>query len=78
MAAIKSNDQIRVLINQNFIIRVTDRHKKFTRLCGAGQYSKILENEHLKTKHFNKVLEGGLDKYTFLLRRGLKIEFLSK
>lgn len=78
MAAIKSSDQKRALINQNFIIRVTGRNQKFTRLCGAGQYSKFLENEQLKTKHFNKVLEGGLDKYTFLLRRGLKIEFLSK
>lgn len=78
MAAIKSNNQQQALINQNFIIRVTDRNQKFTRLCGAGQYSKVLENEQLKTKHFNRVLEGGLDKYTFLLRRGLKIEFLSK
>lgn len=78
MAALKSNDQKRALINQNFIIRVTERNKKHTRLCGAGQYSKVLENEELKIKHFNKVLDGGLDKYTFLLRRGLKVEFLSK
>ena len=76
--AVKSDDQIRANVNRNFLIRVTDRSTNETTLCGAGQYAKIINDEKLKIKHFKKVLEGGMDKYTFLLRRGLKIDFLSK
>ncbi len=78
MGAIKSNDRLRAMINQNFVIQIIDRNTKKRKIIGAGQYSKELESEELKIKHFKKVLEGGLDKYVFLLRRGLKIQFLPK
>ena len=78
MAAIKSDDPIRAMINREFIIQIVDRATKHRKIIGAGQYAKHLNSEELKNKHFKKVLEGGMDKYTFLLRRGLKIQFLSK
>lgn len=65
------------LINRNFVIRWQNKEENKTHLIGAGQYHKLV-GENLKNKHFNKVLSNGLDKYTFHLRKGLKINFLSK
>ena len=48
-----------------------------TTLRGAGQYYKVVGDE-LEYTHFKSVLHSDLDKLTFKLRRGLKIEFISK
>lgn len=64
-------------INKNFVIRYFYYDSKQSYLIGAGQYWKLV-GVSLANRHFNKVLNGGLDKYTFKLRRGLQINFLSK
>lgn len=63
------------LINKNFLIRI--RRKDFNGLIGVGQYEKLV-GKKIKINHFKKVLEGKKDKYTFLIRNRLKIEFISK
>lgn len=80
--ALKSNNPTNALINRNFIIRVLDKPKenpaKNTKLTSANKLSDFINDEEMKIKLFNKVLEGGKDKYTFLIRNRLKIEFQSK
>jgi hypothetical protein len=80
--ALKSNNPTNALINRNFIIRVLDKSKenptKNTKLTSANKLSSFINDEEMKIKLFNKVLEGGKDKYTFLIRNRLKIEFQSK
>lgn len=80
--ALKSHNQKNALINRNFIIRVLDNPKdnpvKKTKLTSANKLSGFINDEELKTKLFNKVLDGGKDKYTFLIRNRLRIEFHSK
>lgn len=67
---------LRPVINKNFLIRVT--YPDFeVRLVGAGQYHKYV-GETICLKHFKRVLADGLDEYTFKMRRGLRIEFVSK
>ncbi len=63
-------------INKNFLIRITYSNGSTT-LRGAGQYYKVVGDE-LEYTHFKSVLHSDLDKLTFKLRRGLKIEFISK
>ena len=75
-AKISSNPQV-AKINLNFLIRWKNQNENKTNLISAGQYNKLV-GENLKIKHFNKVLNGGLDKYTFYIRKRLKIEFVSK
>ena len=65
------------IINENFIIRYKNDKESFTRLIGAGQYSKLV-GEKLKNKHFKRVLNDGLDKHTFKIRNRLRIDFVSK
>lgn len=77
MAAVKSDNQLRAQINKNFVIRIKKHDQKGSFLVGAGQYSKYVD-EKLKIKHFNKVLEGGLDQYTFKIRNRLIINFHGK
>jgi len=67
---------LRPTINKNFIIRVSYADGE-VRLVGAGQYHKYV-GERICLKHFNKVLENGLDRYTFKMRRELTIEFVGK
>ena len=80
--ALKSNNQKNALINRNFIIRVQENPKdnpvKKTKLTSANKLSGFINDEELKTKLFNKVLDGGKDKYTFMIRNRLRIEFHSK
>ena len=80
--ALKSNNPTNALINRNFIIRVLDNPKenpvKNTKLTSANKLSGLINDEQLKIKLFNKVLDGGKDKYTFLIRNRLKIDFHSK
>ncbi|MFV8347280.1 hypothetical protein [Flavobacterium sp. ZB4P13] len=80
--ALKSHNPTNALINRNFIIRVLDNPKenpvKNTKLTSANKLSGLINDEQLKIKLFNKVLDGGKDKYTFLIRNRLKIEFHSK
>jgi hypothetical protein len=80
--ALKSNNPTNALINRNFIIRVLDNPKvnpvRNTKLTSANKLSGLINDEQIKIKLFNKVLDGGKDKYTFLIRNRLKIDFYSK
>lgn len=82
MSALKSHNPTNALINQNFIIRVLENPKenqvKNTKLTSANKLSRYINDEKLKIKLFNKVLDGGKDKYSFLIRNRLKIDFHSK
>lgn len=75
--ALKSKNRTNVAINKNFVIRVT-KTDEVTRLTSANKLSNYIMDEPLKLRLFAKVLHGGLDKYTFLIRNRLKIEFHSK
>jgi hypothetical protein len=70
------------IINRNFIIRVLENPKsnsvKNTKLRTANTISKLINDEKLKMKLFDKVLNGKADKYTFLIRNRLRIDFYSK
>ncbi|WP_130736893.1 hypothetical protein [Flavobacterium sp. J27] len=85
----KSDNPINAEINKNFVIRVlvnpNQNPTKNTKLTSANKLSVYLfdekfgnSNDELKSKLFNKVLEGGKDKYVFLIRNRLKIEFCAK
>lgn len=78
----KSDNPTNALINRNFIIRVLENPKenstKNTKLTSANKLSKYLNDEELKIKLFKKILDNGLDKYTFKIRNRLKIDFQSK
>lgn len=80
--ALKSHNPTNAMINRNFIIRVlenpTDNPVRKTKLTSANKLSIYLNDEKLKIKLFKKVLDYGKDKYTFLIRKRLKIEFHSK
>jgi hypothetical protein len=78
----KSDNPTNALINRNFIIRVLENPKendvKNTKLTSANKLSKYLNDEEIKIKLFKKILDEGKDKYTFLIRSRLKIDFQSK
>jgi hypothetical protein len=78
----KSDNPTNALINRNFIIRVLENPKendvKNTKLTSANKLSKYLNDEEMKIKLFKKILDDGKDKYTFLIRSRLKIDFQSK
>jgi hypothetical protein len=80
--AIPSNSPTNAFINRNFIIRILENPKenssKNTQLTSANKLSNFINDEQLKLKLFNKVLDGGKDKYTFLIRSRLRIDFCSK
>lgn len=80
--AVKSNNPTNALINRNFIIRILENpkenHVKNTKLTSANKLSNYLNDEELKIKLFKKILDAGKDKYTFLIRSRLKIDFQSK
>ena len=80
--ALKSHNPTNAMINRNFIIRVlenpTDNPVRKTKLTSANKLSRYINDEKLKIKLFNKVLEDGKDKYTFLIRNRLRIDFCSK
>lgn len=87
--ALKSDKPLNAQINKNFVIRVLvnphENHVRNTKLTSANKLSDYLfdskynkDNEELKIKLFNKVLDSGKDKYTLLIRNRLKIEFASK
>ena len=70
------------IINRNFIIRVLEYPKensaRNTKLRTANTISKLINDEKLKMRLFEKVLKGKADKYTFLIRNRLRIDFCSK
>ncbi|MCV9934689.1 hypothetical protein OIU80_20605 [Flavobacterium sp. LS1R47] len=78
----KSDSPTNALINRNFIIRVLENPSenllKNTKLTSANKLSTYLNDDEMKIKLFNKILDGGKDKYTFLIRNRLKIDFQSK
>jgi len=82
IAGMKSLYPTNAVINKNFIIRVLENPKsnpvKNTKLRTANTISELIGDEKLKMKLFNKVLNGREDKYTFLIRNRLKIDFCSK
>lgn len=78
----KSDNPTNAFINQNFIIRVLENpkenHVKNTKLTSANKLSKYINDDEIKIKLFKTVLDQGKDKYTFLIRSRLKIDFQSK
>ena len=80
--ALKSNNPTNAIINRNFIIRVLENphenHVKNTKLTSANKLSGYLKDEERKIKLFKKILSGEKDKYTFLIRSRLRIDFQSK
>jgi len=74
----KSPNRLNVTINQNFIIRVFENESNDDKLTTANQLSKFINNEELKLRLFKKVLDGKQYKYTFKIRKRLRIEFSSK
>lgn len=78
----KSDNPTNALINRNFIIRVLENPKenllKNTKLTSANKLSNYINDDEIKIKLFNKILDGGKDKYTFMIRNRLKIDFQSK
>ena len=78
----KSHYPTNAIINKNFIIRVLENPKtnpvKNTKLRTANTISKLLHDDKLKMRLFDKVLNGKDHKYTFLIRNRLKIDFCSK
>lgn len=82
MPALKSDNQLFAYMNKNFVIRVLENphenHVKNTKLTTAKKLSTYLQDEELKIKLFNDVLDSGKDKYTRLIRKRLKIDFHSK
>lgn len=82
IAGKKSIYPTNAIINKNFLIRVLENPKqnsvKNTKLRTANTISPLINDDKLKMKLFEKVLNGELDKYTFLIRNRLKIVFCSK
>lgn len=82
MPALKSDKPLFAMINKNFVIQVLENYKenleKNRKITTANKLSKYLNDEELKLKLFDKVLEGGLDEYTFKIRNRLRIKFFSK
>ncbi len=82
MPALKSDNPTNAMINRNFVIRVlenpSENHYSNTKLTTAKRLSNYLQDEKLKIKLFNKVLDGGKQEYTFHIRNRLKINFRSK
>ena len=80
--ALPSSNPTNAFINRNFIIRILENPKdnpiKNTKLTSANKLSNFVNDEKLKIKLFNKVLDGGKDKYSFLIRSRLRIDFYSK
>lgn len=56
---------------------ITYEPKGKTYLKSAGKYNDLVGQE-LRDKHFKSVLSGQKQVYTYRLRRGLKINFISK
>jgi hypothetical protein len=73
----KSENLLVAEINKNFIIQWKNQDEKETQLVSAGKYHTIVGPE-MAEKHFKKVLEGGQQNYTFLIRKRLRIKFYSK
>ncbi|NQY30663.1 MAG: hypothetical protein HRT69_14490 [Flavobacteriaceae bacterium] len=65
------------IVNRNFLIRYKYDSENKTKLIGAGKYYTLV-GDVIENTHFTKVLDGTLDRYTFKLRRGIKIKFVSK
>lgn len=78
----KSDNPTNAFINRNFIIRVLENPKennvKNTKLTSANKLSNYINDDEIKIKLFKTVLDQGKDKYTFLIRSRLKIDFQSK
>jgi len=77
MAALPSDDKIRAEINRDWIIKYWYHGLTKSHLIGAGQYHKVV-GEKTAQEHFARVLEYTTDKYTFKIRKHLRIEFLQK
>jgi hypothetical protein len=82
MPAIKSHNRTNAAINRNFVIRVLEDPSanavKKTRLTSANKLKGFVNDDKIVLGLFDKVLSGGKDKYTFMIRKRLKIDFHSK
>ncbi|MXN90172.1 hypothetical protein GR160_02950 [Flavobacterium sp. Sd200] len=94
MPAVKSNNPLHAEMNRYFNMHVYEwvgietvtttvgeiKQPKYAHagICSANEVAVYIADEKLKIKLFNKALDGGLDRYTFLIRNRLKIEIYSK
>lgn len=94
MPAQLSPDRLNAQINKYYIIHVYEYKGTETiatatgtktqniyypqQIVSANTLSRYVENEELKIRLFNDVLDAGVDVYTRLIRKLLKIEFRSK
>ena len=80
--ALKSDKPLNAKINKNFIILVLENprenHVKNTKITSANKLSSFLQDEELKIRLFEEVLNNGKYKTTRLIRNRLKIIFYSK
>ncbi|WP_298220866.1 hypothetical protein [Flavobacterium sp.] len=96
MKAIKSENRINVLVNKNFVIRVSEMIGEYwwpvdddftefqllpvysePKLTTAKKLSKFVDDD-LKSKFFEKALNGKDLCYVFKIRKKLRIEFHGK
>lgn len=63
-------------INRHFLIRTYNQSEQSS-LIGAYKLTNVIGRE-LAYKLFNRALESQTDVYTVKLRRGLKLQFVSK
>lgn len=80
--SLKSSNPLHAEINRNFLIRWKEQAVRYTYLTTARKYKEIV-GEELSKKHFDKVLTGTKDRYTFKLRANslrdnLEIIFIAK
>jgi len=75
--AIKSSNPKVAAINKNFIIRWRKHGEKKWKLVSAGKYHTVVQEETLE-RHFEKVMDGTQQNYTFKIREQLEIVFVAK
>lgn len=90
MPAVKSDNPLHAEINRYFNISVYEfkgvamvngkqvNTYTYEGINSANEVAAYIGDEKLKIKLFNEVLDSGLDRYTILIRKRLKIIFYSK
>lgn len=74
----KSWENLRSLMNFNFIFRVTDRNANKRYLKGFSGLRKMVNDDKLFYKLCDKALTSSKHKPTYLIRNRLRIVFVSK
>lgn len=83
MAALPSDNPLHAEINRTYNIKMfeyceVDNTYKDIGICSANKVSKFINNEKLKIRLFNDVLDSGMGKSVKKIRSRLKIVFYLK